>query len=91
MSFSLFARPAPTDAPEPVYLGQLKHKMARRYWGHDGSLRTGCVRISRDDLSYLEGVRDGATGDTKEDADKLISMIRENPQGVDIWIGDHND
>lgn len=91
MSFSMYARPAPVNLPEPEYLGQLKYKLARRLWDHDGSLRSEPELVGRELLPYLEGMRDGASGNLSEDAGKLIDLIEANAQGVLIWVGDSID
>jgi hypothetical protein len=92
MSFSMFARPAPTDRTEPAYFGQLKYRLARKFWDHDGSLRSDKIRVGAELLDYLRGMRDGAgNGELADDAQRLIDLIEANPQGVDVWIGDHDD
>lgn len=91
MSFSMYGRPAPVDRPEAVELGQVKRRLSHRLWGHDGSLRSEPVTIDRSLLPYLEGMRDGAQGELRRDVELLIALIDANPQGVELWIGDHSD
>lgn len=91
MSFNLWARPVPADQPESVGLYALKHTVAKRFWGQDGSLRSDTVRLTVDMLDYLRGVRDGSVAETKEAAQALIDLLEANPQGVDLWIGESDD
>lgn len=91
MSFSMYARPAPINLPEPESFLGLKHAVASRWFGHDGSLRGDYITIGTKQLDFLLGIAAAASKDVKEEALVLVQMIRENPQGVQVWIGEHDD
>lgn len=82
MSTSLYWRPAPKDLPPENYLPfALKHALAKRIWGHDGSLYGDEVLVGKEFLPYLEGLADGHV----EGATELIDAIREH-ETVLLWI-----
>lgn len=95
MSFSLWARPAPTSRPDPEHFYQLKWALSERGLGllsGDGSLRGEPVLVTKELLgAWLKGVRDGGTTEIREEAERLLALLDENPQGVELWIGDHDD
>lgn len=68
MSFGLYWRPVPKEVPPARDLPvALKYVVSRRYWDHDGSLR-GHTLLSKADLPYLEGIRDGGQPEAAEGA-----------------------
>lgn len=98
MSFSLFARPAPVNVPAPVYFGpSFKFAVAEVFYrdGNDGSLRRDILLIENTSRNYaiLDGMiaATGKGNEVHKDAMKLRQMLDDNPQGVEIWIGDWND
>lgn len=91
MSFSMFARPLPTNRPDPTDLGSMKYAIAREFLDHDGSLRTDPFTVGKELIPFLRGVRAAAARSVAEDADMLIDLIEANPQGVELWIGDWDD
>jgi hypothetical protein len=91
MSFMMHARPAPTDLPPVETFVSLKYAVAQRWFGHDGSLRGDYITVHQESLEFLYGIEAAAPTDVKEEAATLIRMLRENPQGVHVWIGEHDD
>jgi hypothetical protein len=92
MSFDLWARPLPKHRPEPEAFYSLKHAIAQRFLNHDGSLRTEPFVVTKAEIGpWLEGVRDAGTNEAREAATRLLELLEENPQGVELWIGDHDD
>jgi hypothetical protein len=91
MSFLMYARPAPINLPEPESFLSLKFAVASRWFGHDGSLRGDYITVGRKQLDFLHGIAAAASPDVKEEARTLIRLINENPQGVQVWIGDEDD
>lgn len=82
MSTDLHWMPAPKDQPPPEILGSaLKRCLARRLWGHDGSLRGETVEVHESLLPYLEGLVDGKV----DGAAELVAAIREHG-AVLLWI-----
>jgi hypothetical protein len=49
----------------------LKYKIARKYWGHDGSLGGEPVIIDKTDYAYFEGLKDAGV----EGAEEIINAI----------------
>jgi hypothetical protein len=91
MSFMMHARPAPVNLPEATTFVSLKHAVASRWFGHDGSLRGDYITVGRGQLDFLHGIAAAAGEDVKEEAIELIRLINDNPQGVHVWIGEHDD
>ncbi len=91
MSFLMHARPAPTELPEPETFLSLKYAVAKRWFGHDGSLRGDYITVTKEQLDFLHGVAAAGAKDVKKEAAALIRMINENPQGVQVWIGEPDD
>jgi hypothetical protein len=94
MSFDLWARPAPRDVPEPTSFYDAKWVIAELIGnGLDGSCRTGKAVVGAEAIPYLVGARAGRgrDSDSYKSFTELIDLIRDNPQGVEMWIGDHND
>lgn len=82
MSTDLYWRPAPKDVPSGEDLPYaLKKALARRLWGHDGSLRGGHIEVGKEIVPYLEGLADGGV----EGAAQLINLIRAHDV-VELWI-----
>lgn len=82
MSTTLYWRPAPKNRPEPEDLPQeLKTRLARRYWGHDGSLRSEALEFSRTDIPYLEGLADGGVAGASE-----LATAIEQHGCIEVWI-----
>jgi hypothetical protein len=82
MSSSMYWRPVPKDLPRPELLSyDLKHRLARRFWDHDGSLNGEPIEFDATQIPYLEGLADGGV----EDAQELIDAIREHGS-VHVWI-----
>lgn len=82
MSTSLYWRPVPKDPPPSRELSyELKKAIARRLWGHDGSLCGAEVEVDAGMALYLEGLVDaGVPG-----ADELLDAVREHGRVV-VWI-----
>lgn len=92
MSFSAYARPLPTERPpaESFYAIKWAMKEALDY-GHDGSCREGPFTLGKEYIPFLKGVMAGGNTEMKEDAKRLLKLIKDNPQGVVFWIGDEDD
>jgi hypothetical protein len=94
VNFVMYARALPIDLPEAETYYPLKFAIARRYLDHDGSLMTEPFKFEGDRLknlvNWLEGVRDAGGKDTEIglEAANMIAMIKENPQGIEVWIGE---
>ena len=83
MSTTLYWRPVPKEHPPLEDLSSvLKYMLARRYWGHDGSLYGEEVEIGKEEIPYLQGLNDCGV----EDADRLIAAIHDHGR-VLIRIG----
>ena len=91
MSFMMHARPAPINQPEPETFLCLKYAVAQRWFGHDGSLRGDYITVTKEQLDFLHGIAAAAGKDVQDEAVQLIRMIHDNPQGVQVWIGEHDD
>lgn len=89
MSFSLHWRPVTTPPPDYYLDSQLKYRLARRLWDHDGTLRGQPVPISKGDLrmiGYLEALADQEVPGAKE----LLAAVQAH-ETVEIFIGDSGD
>lgn len=91
MSKVLYARPAPTNVPEPEVLYNIKHRLARYLGLGDGSLRTPVVTLSMTIdpslMPWLQGLHEGVVDDdTKKDVRRMMELLADNPQGVEVWI-----
>lgn len=85
MSASMHWRPV-YPKPEGEYVeDEVRRALARRLWNHDGSLVSDPSQLDKDDLPYLEGLRDGLSGDGATSAQDLIDAIRKHGS-VEIWI-----
>lgn len=91
MSFLMYARPAPVSVPEPTTFISLKYAIASRWFGHDGSLRGDYITVTKEQTDFLYGIAAAAPADVKEEARTLIQLICDNPQGVQVWIGERDD
>jgi hypothetical protein len=81
MSTNLYWYPAPPEPHGQSLSRGLKFRIARKYWGHDGSLGGDPRVLTAEDVPYLEGVRDGSDKETAQDAQVLIDghrAIREH-------------
>lgn len=87
MSTNLYWRPLPKRVPEPQSGYALKWAIARRFGGFDGSCREGPFTFDGSVIPWLEGVRDASDDEASKEAARLIKCIRDNPQGVEVWIG----
>lgn len=77
----MYWRPV-SPKPEGEYVDDdVRRALARRLWDHDGSLSSDPHELSKADLPYLEGLRDGGT----KDAQNLIDAIRKHG-AVEVWI-----
>ena len=82
LSTNLYWRPAPKEEPPADTLADdLKRILARKFWGHDGSLWGETFIITRDELEYLEGLKDAGI----HDAGTLIAAIKAHGN-VELWI-----
>ena len=72
MSTNLYFRPVPKEIPPARDIGALKRRLGKRLWGHDGTLHGDTLIVGKELLPYLEGLKDAGTGETAEDATKLI-------------------
>lgn len=81
MSSSLYWRPVP-KLPEGQELPfELKKRLGRRIWNHDGSLTSDEYEVGNELVPYLEGLADGNVPGAAE----LVAAIEEHGQ-VQIWI-----
>jgi len=81
MSASMHWRPAnPIPEGHVVYDG-LRQKLARRLWDHDGTLTSDPHPLTKEDVPYLEGLRDGGVSGAQD----LIDAIRKHGT-IDVWI-----
>lgn len=81
MSASMHWRPV-VRQPEGGYVDDaVRYKLARRLWDQDGSLSTEPHELDKDDLPYLEGLRDGGT----QGAQDLIDAIKKHGS-IEIWV-----
>jgi hypothetical protein len=93
----LFARPAPKEVPAPTYFSAgFKFAIAESLYrdGHDGSLRRDIMLVKPDKWTYalLDGMLAASgKGEFREDVMKFRHLLDDNPQGIEIWIGDWND
>lgn len=82
MSSSMYWRPAPKERPPARPLSDdLKYRLARRLWDHDGSVGGDEVELGKEDLPYLEGLADGGV----DGADDLVAAIHDHGR-VLVWI-----
>lgn len=91
MSTNLYWRPLPKRRPEPKSGYALKWAIARRFGEHDGSCNEGPFTFTKDEVAWLQGVSDADSTHSREagkEADRLIKCIQDNPQGVEVWIGE---
>ncbi len=92
MSFMMWARPRPKVVPDPVGFTQLKYVIRELgLLAHDGSCREGPYVLTPDLIPYFQGVAAAGSRETKTEAATMVDMLRANPQGVLMWIGDWND
>ena len=64
----------------------LKHILARRYLGHDGSLEGAFELSTPEDIAFLEGVAIGTDDrDIREACQDLVAMIKQH-DGIDMEL-----
>lgn len=82
MSTDLYWRPAPRVIPPGNELPHaLKRTLAKRLWGHDGSLNGDAVEVDKAFIPYLEGLADAEVAGARE----LINAIHEHGD-VELFI-----
>jgi hypothetical protein len=84
----MYAQPEPAKRPPVTSLYDLKHTVAQRWFGHDGSLK-GTTVVTSAEIPYLCGIVDasGPDSDRAEAARELIGLIRASGS-VTVWIGE---
>lgn len=87
MSTSLYWRPAPKPTREEELPFALKKALARRLWGHDGSLYGDTRELDARIVPYLEGLVDGGMAEVAAGAYDLIAAIKEH-ETIEVWIGE---
>lgn len=88
MSFLLYARPEPRELPDPAVFLAIKGPIARVLFDSDGSM-PGENIVDNKFIPVLTGMKAMAGGrEAKEEIEELILIIKDNPQGVRVWIGD---
>ena len=89
MSSTLCMRvtPKPLDKKTWHFKMPVKAIFARRFYDHDGTLGGGCLTITVNDLSWLEGVMDAGNFDSSEmrDLKSIADALREG-ETVDMWF-----
>lgn len=83
MSSRMYWRPAQVDPPRNDLPYALKHAIARRFWGHDGSLYGEEIMFDKAMLGYLEGLADAKV----DGASDLVAAIKTHGV-VSVWIGE---
>ena len=77
MSTNLYWVPAIQENGTPLPKA-LKYIVARRWWGHDGSLGGDKRVLTSAHVSYLEGMRDGTTDqDVINGVNELLKAIEK--------------
>jgi hypothetical protein len=90
VSFGLYYRPVPKEIPSATDLPvALKYPLARRWFGHDGTVR-GQMTVTVSDVPYLDGLADAGAPEIAEGARELIAAVKEHG-AVELWIGDADD
>lgn len=84
MSSSLYWRPVKPIKRHGGYGHPLKGIIAKKFYGHDGSLSGGDITLDETHIKWLEGVKD-ALYDCVDDANELIDGIRQYGE-IAIWI-----
>lgn len=88
MSTNLYRQPLPREVPTPDSGYSLKWAIAKRFGERDGSCNEGPFTFDESVIPWLEGVRDAGNAEIADEAGRLIQCIRDNPQGVEVWIGE---
>ncbi len=83
MSLSLHWRPAQPAQSWPRLPYALKSVIARRLWGHDGSVPGEETLVGLSEIDYLDGLADAGVDGALE----LRNAIK-NYGAVFVWIGD---
>jgi hypothetical protein len=92
LSFGIYCQWPPADKPPVVSLPQpLKYVLAKRLWGHDGSLRGEAI-LGKDSVEYLQGICDASDpdGDVAKGAKMLMTLIRRHGD-MKLWVGEWYD
>lgn len=95
MSHTLWVRPMPKELPPPVaFSPAFKNAVADAFYrdGMDGSIPREKMVLKGDQrtLAVLIGMRAGRrdSSDVRKDVATMIEMLNDNPNGVEIWIGE---
>lgn len=80
MSTAMMWRPVRPQAGEELDY-RLKKAVARRWFGHDGSLAAGPVTLRQSDLPYLQGLADAGI----PDAQTLMQAVGKF-EAVEVWL-----
>jgi hypothetical protein len=88
MSSTLVMSPVPKKRDTVSFKLPVKAILARRYYGHDGSLGGGLVTVGPEDLDWFEGVLAGAdrwSAAEVKDFEKMVEALRDGGS-VDMWF-----
>jgi hypothetical protein len=97
MSFNLYVRPLPVNVPEPESFYDLKHLLAEAGFFPSSSLRSEPVQIDPKLYPSIKLVFQGAMAVMGKDDDRRTAIkefeaiMDNNPQGIEMWIGDGDD
>jgi hypothetical protein len=80
MSTSLYYLPVIPTKKLGGFKNPLKAIISKKFLNHDGSLGSNRFTLDYDHIEYIEGLVDAGI----EDADKLLSAIREYKM-IEIW------
>ena len=84
MSTRLYWRP--THQPGDTLPTALKYVVARKWWGHDGTLGSEPYTVSDKDRDFLEGVMAATQNDeTRDGARRLLALVEQYGE-VDVWL-----
>lgn len=85
MSASMHWRPV-YPKPEGEYVDdRVRRALAQHLWDQDGSMSEGPSELDKDNLQYLQGLRDGLSGEAATSAQELIDAIRRHGT-IEVWI-----
>ena len=86
MSSSLYWKPVVPVTSYGGYGHPLKGVIARKFFDHDGSLSSGPITFTDDDIRWLEGARDAFEKDEHQKPfNELIAAIQHHG-AISIWI-----
>lgn len=84
MTTTLMIRKTPTRTPKGLHFKQpIKGIIAKRYYGHDGSLSGELLTLGSNDLQWFEGVFDSHPDD--KDLKTVITYLKEG-HTIDLWL-----